>query len=136
MSDPVIFSIKNKSALDLDFKNTLIYCDPPYIKTAWRAKTKWNKKDEEKFWNKVYQWLEPSKNNIVIVSNSERTVKKKGLRIKIIFKKNHMSMGSWNRFGKDKFRSEMLFMITRSDKKSTRKKIKKQLNKKTRKRTV
>jgi site-specific DNA-adenine methylase len=118
------FSIKNKSVLDLDFKNTLIYCDPPYIRTAWRAKTKWNRKDEDAFWNKVYQWLEPSKNNIVIISNSERTIKKKGLRIKVIFKKNHTSQGSWNRSGEDKIRSEMLFLVTRSNKTEKNRKLK------------
>ena len=47
------FSIKHKSALDLDFKNTIIYCDPPYVKTAWRAKTKWDKEMEDEFWDVV-----------------------------------------------------------------------------------
>lgn len=116
------FSIKHKSVLDLDYKNTLIYCDPPYVKTAWRAKTKWDKKNEEAFWDKVVQWLEPSKNNIVIISNSERTMKKKGLRIKAIFKKKHKSQGSWNRFGEDKLRSEMLFLVTRTNTPSKTKK--------------
>ncbi len=115
------FSIKNKSALKLDFNNTLIYCDPPYVKTAWRAKTKWDKKKEKEFWNKIYQWLEPSKNNIVIISNSERTIRKKGLRIKIIFKKQQISRGSWTRWGEDKLRSEMLFLVTRSKKTKKRK---------------
>ena len=108
------FSIKHKSALDLDFKNTIIYCDPPYVKTAWRAKTKWDKDMEEEFWDVVYDWLEPSKNNIVLVSNSERTKRVKGLRIKTIFKKSHSSQGSWNRSGEDKNRSEMLFIVSRT----------------------
>ena len=108
------FSIKQKSVFDLDFKNTIIYCDPPYVKTAWRAKTKWDKDMEQEFWDKVYDWLEPSKNNIVLISNSERTKRVKGLRIKTIFKKNHQSQGSWNRFGDDKLRSEMLFLVSRS----------------------
>ena len=108
------FSIKEKSVFDLDFKNTLIYCDPPYVKTAWRAKTKWDNDMENKFWKKVYEWLDPNKNNIVLISNSERTKRVKGLKIKTLFKKNHISYGTWKLYGEDKLRSEMLFIVTRS----------------------
>ena len=80
------FSIKHKSVFELDFKNTIIYCDPPYVKTAWRAKTKWDKDMEQEFWDKVYDWLEPNKDNIVLISNSERTKRIKGLRIKLFLK--------------------------------------------------
>ena len=30
------------------------------------CKTKWDKDMEEEFWDVVYDWLEPSKNNIVL----------------------------------------------------------------------
>ena len=107
------FSIKEKSVFDLDFKNTIIYCDPPYIATAWRAKTKWDEESEEQFWDTVYKWLEPSKNNIVLVSNSEKHKRVEGLSIKTVFKKDHISQGSYRAFGDDRKRSEMLFKITR-----------------------
>ena len=54
----------------MDYKNTIIYCDPPYVATAFRAKKIWDKEKEKKLWNTIKKWLHPSKNNIVILSNS------------------------------------------------------------------
>ena len=107
-------SIQNKSAFDIDYKNTIIYCDPPYIKTGWRAKSKWNSDIEKQFWNVVYNWLEPSKQNIVVVSNSCRTMRVKGLKIKTIFKKIIKSKQNWTKSGEGKNRSEMLFLVERT----------------------
>ena len=83
------FSIKHKSALDLDLKIRLFIAIHPMLKQHG-VQTKWDKDMEEEFWDVVYDWLEPSKNNIVLVSNSERT-KRKRFRIKTIFKKSFVS---------------------------------------------
>jgi site-specific DNA-adenine methylase len=40
------FVYKEKSVFDLDYKNTIIYCDPPYVATAFRAKKIWDKEKE------------------------------------------------------------------------------------------
>jgi len=119
------FSYKEKSVFNLDFKNTIIYCDPPYISTAFRAKKIWNKEKENKFWDVVKKWLEPSKNNIVILSNSKRTIKTRGLRIKKIFEES-VRYGSWK---SDSSRKEMIFEVLKSNGKKTRKIKKKRLNK-------
>ena len=120
------FSYKEKSAFDLDFKNTVIYCDPPYVSTAFRAKKIWNKEKEKKFWDTVKKWLEPSKNNIVILSNSKRTIKTRGLRIKKIFEES-VKYGTWKSL--DSSRKEMIFEALKSNGKKTRRRKKKRLNK-------
>lgn len=119
------FSYKEKSVFNLDFKNTVIYCDPPYVSTAFRAKKIWNKEKENKFWDTVKKWLEPSKNNIVILSNSKRTIKTRGLRIKKIFEES-VKYGSWK---SDSSRKEMIFEVLKSNGKKTRRRNKKRLNK-------
>jgi len=116
------FMYKEKSVFDLDFKNAIIYCDPPYISTQFRSKTRWNKNKENKFWDKVDSWLEPSKNNIVLISNSKRTKKMKGLRIKKLFDKDFESIGSWKKTKKNRLRKEMLFEVVRTSGRKTRKK--------------
>ena len=60
------FVYKEKSVFDLDYKNTIIYCDPPYVATAFRAKKIWDKEKEKKLWNTIKKWLEPSKNNMIM----------------------------------------------------------------------
>jgi site-specific DNA-adenine methylase len=119
------FSYKEKSVFGLDFKNTVIYCDPPYVSTAFRAKKIWNKEKENKFWDTVKKWLEPSKKNIVILSNSKRTIKTRGLRIKKIFEES-VKYGSWK---SDSSRKEMIFEVLKSNGKKTRRRKKKRLNK-------
>lgn len=55
---------EQKSYLDLDFQDTLIYCDPPY-KNGIGYQEEFN---HDLFW----QWAEKqTKNNIVIVSENE-----------------------------------------------------------------
>ena len=107
-------SIQNKSAFDIDYKNTIIYCDPPYIQTGWRAKSKWNADIEKQFWDVVFHWLEPSKKNIVVVSNSYKTPRVKRLKIKILFKKIIKSKQNWTKTGDGKNRAEMLFLVERA----------------------
>jgi len=113
------FVYKEKSVFDLDYKNTIIYCDPPYVSTAFRAKKIWNKEKEKKLWNTINKWLEPSKNNIVILSNSKRTNKMKGLRVKKIYE-DDVDYGSW----KENYvkRKEMIFEVVNSSGRKTRKK--------------
>jgi site-specific DNA-adenine methylase len=113
------FSYKEKSVFDLDFKDTIIYCDPPYVSTVFRAKKIWNKEKENKFWNTIKKWLEPSKNNIVILSNSKRTNKMKGLRVKKIYE-DDVGYGSWK--ANSKKRKEMIFEVVNSSGRKTRKK--------------
>jgi site-specific DNA-adenine methylase len=113
------FSYKEKSVFDLDFKDTIIYCDPPYVSTAFRAKKIWDKEKEKKLWNTIKEWLEPSKNNIVILSNSKRTNKMKGLRVKKIYEDN-VEYGSWK--PNYKKRKEMIFEVVNSSGRKTRKK--------------
>ena len=126
------FSYKEKSVFDLDYKNTIIYCDPPYVATAFRAKKIWDKEKEKNFWNTIKKWLEPSKNNIVILSNSKRTNKMKGLRVKKIYDAD-VDYGSWKKNWKK--RKEMIFEVERTNGNITRKKEKKSRSKrKTRRR--
>jgi site-specific DNA-adenine methylase len=113
------FSYKEKSVFDLDFKDTIIYCDPPYVSTVFRAKKIWNKEKETKFWNTIKNWLEPSKNNIVILSNSKRTNKMKGLRVKKIYE-DDVGYGSWK--PNSKKRKEMIFEVVNTSGRKTRKK--------------
>jgi site-specific DNA-adenine methylase len=113
------FVYKEKSVFDLDYKDTIIYCDPPYVATAFRAKKIWDKDKENKLWNTIKKWLEPSKNNIVILSNSKRTNKMKGLRVKKIYE-DDVEYGSWKKNWKK--RKEMIFEVVNSSGKNTRKK--------------
>ena len=115
------YSFKQKSVFDLDFKNTIIYCDPPYVATAYRAKKIWDKEKEKRFWHTIKKWLEPSKKNIVILSNSKRTMQMKGLRIKKILDLN-VEYGRWKKNWKE--RKEMVFEVMRTSGQNTRKKKK------------
>ena len=110
---------KEKSVFDMDYKNTIIYCDPPYVATAFRAKKIWDKEKEKKLWNTIKKWLKPSKNNIVILSNSKRTAKVRGLRIKKIYE-DDVDYGSWKENYKK--RKEMIFEVVNSSGRKTRKK--------------
>lgn len=110
---------KEKSVFDMDYKNTIIYCDPPYVATAFRAKKIWDKEKEKKLWNTIKKWLEPSKNNIVILSNSKRTAKVRGLRIKKIYE-DDVDYGSWKENYKK--RKEMIFEVVNTSGRKTRKK--------------
>jgi hypothetical protein len=76
--------------------------------------------------------LEPSKNNIVILSNSKRTNKTKGLKVKKIYE-DDVDYGSWKKNWKK--RKEMIFEVvhSKSKKKKTRKKKTRLARKKTRK---
>lgn len=56
--------ITNKKYTELNIKNAIIYCDPPYINTQKYQ----NDFDHDEFWEIAKQW---SKDNIVLVS--ERT---------------------------------------------------------------
>ena len=113
------FVYKEKSVFDLDYRDTIIYCDPPYVATAFRAKKIWDKEKEKKLWNTIKKWLEPSKNNIVILSNSKRTNKTKGLRVKKIYE-DDVEYGSWKKNWKK--RKEMIFEVVNSIGRKTRKK--------------
>jgi len=113
------FMYKEKSVFDLDYKDTIIYCDPPYVATAFRAKKIWDKEKEKKLWNTIKKWLEPSKNNIVILSNSKRTNKTKGLRVKKIYE-DDVEYGSWKKNWKK--RKEMIFEVVNTSGRKTRKK--------------
>ncbi len=69
-SDKVVVMVKSFN--EQNYKNTVIYCDPPYIDStvrskAWRKKN-WNTKHLELFWKCIYRWLNPELNNIVFVS--------------------------------------------------------------------
>mgnify|MGYP001355959502 FL=1 len=122
------YSFRQKSVFDLDFRNTIIYCDPPYVATAYRAKKIWDKEKEKRFWQTVKKWLEPSKKNIVIISNSKRTMQTKGLRIKKIIDLN-VDYGRWKKNWKK--RKEMVFQVLNSSGQTTRK-IKKTKGRRTR----
>jgi len=113
------FMYKEKSVFDLDYKDTIIYCDPPYVATAFRAKKIWDKEKEKKLWDTIKKWLEPSKNNIVILSNSKRTNKSKGLRVKKIYE-DDVEYGSWKKNWKK--RKEMIFEVVNTSGRKTRKK--------------
>ena len=113
------FMYKEKSVFDLDYKDTIIYCDPPYVATAFRAKKIWDKEKEKKLWNTIKKWLEPSKNNIVILSNSKRTIKTKGLGVKKIYE-DDVEYGSWKNNWKK--RKEMIFEVVNTSGRKTRKK--------------
>lgn len=108
-------SIDLKNVNELDFKNTIIYCDPPYFNSAWRSRAGgWNKSKENEFWETVYGWLEPDKNNIVLVSNGEIPEQPNKLSVETLFKKSMVSPGNWRVSGKEKKRNEYLFKITRT----------------------
>tara|TARA_B110000008_G_scaffold45138_1_gene43113 strand:- start:987 stop:1835 length:849 start_codon:yes stop_codon:yes gene_type:complete len=124
------YSFKQKSVFDLDFKNTVIYCDPPYVATAYRAKKIWDKEKEKRFWDTIKKWLEPSKKNIVILSNSKRTMQMKGLRIKKILDLD-VDYGRWKKNYKK--RKEMVFQVLNSSGQKTRKRRRKTRRRKTRK---
>lgn len=51
---------------DFDFKNYLIYCDPPYKNNNLKSKF-FENFDHDKFWKKMRKW---SKKNIVVISES------------------------------------------------------------------
>ena len=70
-------------------------------------------------WNTIKKWLEPSKNNIVILSNSKRTNKMKGLRVKKIYE-DDVEYGSWKKNWKK--RKEMIFEVVNTSGRKTRKK--------------
>ena len=124
------FVYKEKSVFDLDYKNTIIYCDPPYVATAFRAKKIWNTEKEKKLWNTIKKWLEPSKNNVVILSNSKRTNKTKGLKVKKIYE-DDVDYGSWKKNWKK--RKEMIFEVVYLKPRKTKKVIFKKNQRKTRK---
>ena len=46
------FVYKEKSVFDMDYKNTIIYCDPPYVHEAFRAKKIWNEEKRKKIMGK------------------------------------------------------------------------------------
>ena len=83
----------------------------------------------KRFWQTVKKWLEPSKKNIVILSNSKRTMQMKGLRIKKILDLN-VDYGRWKK--NYKARKEMVFQVLNSSGQMTRKR--KTRKRKTRKR--
>jgi len=126
------YSFRQKSVFDLDFRNTIIYCDPPYVATAYRAKKIWDKEKEKRFWQTVKKWLEPSKKNIVILSNSKRTMQMKGLRIKKILDLD-VDYGRWKK--NYKARKEMVFQVLNSVGQMTRKKKRTKRRRTRRKRT-
>ena len=103
------YSFKQKSVFELDFKNTIIYCDPPYVATAYRAKKIWDKEKEKRFWNTIKKWLEPSKKNIVILSNSENTIQMNDLKVKKILDLD-VDYGRWKKNWKK--RKEMVFEVS------------------------
>ena len=72
----------------------------------------------KRFWQTVKKWLEPSKKNIVILSNSKRTMQMKGLRIKKILDLN-VDYGRWKKNWKK--RKEMVFQVLNSSGQTTRK---------------
>jgi site-specific DNA-adenine methylase len=66
----VSVAVTNQPADTLDFKNTLIYSDPPY----YNAKNNgWSKEKESHFWDvTVPRWLSTGSGNIVLVSTMHK----------------------------------------------------------------
>lgn len=122
------FIYEEKSVFDLDFTNTIIYCDPPYVLTAFRARKVWNEEKEDQFWKLLKKWLEPSKNNIVILSNSERTKKVKGLTVKKIYDSD-VNYGKWKK--SNSLRKEMIFEVCKTKQDSNKKSNSKTMKNKT-----
>jgi site-specific DNA-adenine methylase len=102
------FVYKEKSVFDMDYKNTIIYCDPPYVHEAFRAKKIWNEEKEKKLWKTIKKWLNPKKNNIVILSNSDKTNMMNELKLKKIYGE-YVKYGSWKKNWKK--RKEMIFEV-------------------------
>lgn len=51
----------------LKYKNTVVYCDPPYFGTTNNG---WNRDSECAFWRRIEQWTLSELNNIVFVSSN------------------------------------------------------------------
>ena len=123
------FSIKEKSVFQQDYKNTIIYCDPPYF-GRFRGQTKfgWSKEKDEAFWRKIHSWLAPEKNNIVLISKGYLPKRMKDIRVKTIFKKEmNNKQHDWLKYRKKDNRIEYLFQAFRRE--MTRKKKGKKKNK-------
>tara|TARA_X000000950_G_C13771316_1_gene601139 strand:+ start:57 stop:842 length:786 start_codon:yes stop_codon:yes gene_type:complete len=108
-------TVELKDVNTLDFDNSVIYCDPPYFGSAWRSRAGgWGNDREKKFWTTVKKWLEPSKNNIILVSNGVKPTLHGDLKVEIVFEKEMPSPGNWRNSGEEKKRKEYVFKITLS----------------------
>lgn len=108
---PLIKEVKftNKDYRELNPKNMLIYCDPPYKETTYPIKYRRDIKyydvfDNEEFWEIMRKW---SKNNIVIISETSAPDD-----FKCIWEKEISRSASKSKNTKiiDKIRSEKLFI--------------------------
>ena len=96
---------------NLSFKNTLIYCDPPYIGVGeTNTSTTWPMQDEDEFYEKIHEWLHPKSNNMVVVSGMVRPKRRKGFRIRQIWKRNWKAPITTQRSSS---RNEYLFRVFR-----------------------
>tara|TARA_B110000008_G_C16872059_1_gene525201 strand:- start:45 stop:812 length:768 start_codon:yes stop_codon:yes gene_type:complete len=94
-----------------NYRNTLIYCDPPYIGVGeTNTSTTWPMSDEDDFYRKIYEWLDPKLNNIVVISGMIRPKRRKGFSIRQIWKKNWRVPITTQRLAS---RNEYLFRVRR-----------------------
>ena len=72
--------VLHKSYDRCDYKNTVIYCDPPYVCDTSSNARCWDAHEYHTFLSRVHFWLKPSKNNRVFLSGSFAPPGHKGLR--------------------------------------------------------
>lgn len=111
------FKVENKSVYKHKFKNTVIYCDPPYLGVgATNTSTSWSIQEEKQFWDTVNNWLAPENNNIVLVSGMikpKSATTNKNLKIKTVWKTKFSNTITTQTNSVSVVRVEYVFKITR-----------------------
>lgn len=111
------FKVENKSVYKHKFKNTVIYCDPPYLGVgATNTSTSWSIQEEKQFWDTVNNWLAPENNNIVLVSGMikpKAATTNKNLKIETVWKTKFTNTITTQTNNVATYRMEYVFKATR-----------------------
>lgn len=84
----------------MDFRNTLIYCDPPYYTGA----LSWPQYEEMAFWEyTIPKWLTPGHGNVVVMSSADgehpASKRKLGLHVEHLWSTTHRNRTKKSRDG-------------------------------------
>ena len=110
-------SVQQQDANTCVFRNTVIYCDPPYMGVGvTNSATSWNQANEKVFWQTVRRWVERRNNNIVLVSCMVRPPRQPGLRLIQLWcasfrARGHMTVQTDR---KGTYRAEYVFKVVES----------------------
>ena len=77
--------ITTNSFENLNYKNCVIYCDPPYVCGKSKNARCWSKYKYEQFLARVSEWLRPHLNNRVFLSGSVCPDDYEGIQLKLIW---------------------------------------------------